>query len=124
MIRKTVLSMDEDTILADGLKAHMEALLKRHQRIRKRIDTKRAAIEQAMVIGELSSLELPTLTATVRRTPPQLQISDEAAIPPEFWKAKDPALDRKAVLAALKDGRKVPGAGLDNGGVALQLRRN
>lgn len=124
MIQTTILSMDEDTILADGLKGHLEALTKRHQRIRKRIDTKRAAIEQAMVIGEVKTLELPTMTATVKRTAPGLQITDEAAIPGDWWKAKDPALDKRALLTALKGGAEIAGAQLDNGGVSLQLRRN
>ena len=124
MITTTVLSMDEDTILADGLKGHLDALNQRHQRVRKRIETKRAAIEQAMVIGELTSLELPTMTVSVKRRPPGLQITDEAAIPAEFWKPKDPALDKRSLLAALKDEKTVPGAQLDNGGVSLQMRRN
>lgn len=124
MIAATVASMDEDSILSDGLKTLLDALKQRQDRIQKRIAVKRAALEQAMVIGELKTLELPTMTLTVRRTPPSLQITDESSIPPEYWKAKDPALDKRAVLAALKDGAAIPGAQLDNGGVALQLRRN
>lgn len=123
MIGKTVESLDEDTMLSDALKVRIADLRTRADRIVARIATKRAAIEQAMVIGDLKSLELPTLTATVKRTAPGLQITDESIIPASYWKAKDPVLDKKALKDALKDG-SVPGAQLDNGGVALQLRRN
>ncbi len=123
MIGKTVESLDEDTMLSDALKARIADLRTRADRIVARIATKRAAIEQAMVIGDVKSLELPTLTATVKRTTPGLQITDESIIPATYWKPKDPVLDKKALKDALKDG-PVPGAQLDNGGVALQLRRN
>lgn len=123
MIAATVTSMDEDTMLADGLANRIYDLKTRAARIEKRIATKRAAIEQAMVIGDLKTLELPTITATVKRTTPGLQITDEAMIPEAYWKAKDPVLDKAALKKALKDG-PIPGAQLDNGGVALQLRRN
>lgn len=124
MIAATIDSMDEDTMLADGIAVRLADLTKRRDRLRARIATKRAAIEQAMVIGEVKTLEMPTMTATVKRTPPNLQITDEAAIPADWWKPKDPALDNKALLTALKGGAVVPGAQLDNGGVSLQLRRN
>lgn len=124
MIGATVLSMDEDTILAGGLKEHVDALSQRLTRIKKRIETKRAAIEQAMVIGEVKSLELPTMTVSVKKRPDGLQITDEAAIPADWWKPQDPKLDKRALLTALKGGAAIPGAQLDNGGVSLQMRRN
>ena len=124
MIQTTVLSLDEDMTLVDGLFDHIKSLQERLARLRRRVDYKRAAIEQAMTIAELKTLELPTMTATIRRLKPGLQILDEALIPSEFWKDKDPTLDRSALKKALDNGARIPGADLDNGSIALQLRRN
>ena len=119
-----MLSLDEDMTLVAGLAEHVKALQERLARLKRRVDYKRAAIEQAMTIAELKSLELPTMTATIRRLKPGLQIIDESLIPGEFWKDKDPSLDRSALKRALEDGARIPGADLDNGNIALQLRRN
>ncbi len=124
MIASTVLSIDEDMTLVAALKSHIDELKQRHARIAKRVDTKRAAVEQAMVIAERKTLELPTMTVTLKNRPKALVVVDESRIPAEYWRDRDPSLDRKALLDALKDGAVIPGADLDNGGVALQMRRN
>ena len=124
LIKATMASMDQDTILIEGLVAHLDALKPRLERLKKRLLAKKAAVEQAMMIGEIKRLETPTGMLSIKATPRQLQITDEAAIPSDWWTAQDPKLDKRALLKALKGGAKIPGAQLDNGGIALQLRRN
>ena len=124
IIQQTVLSLDEDMILETGLKEIVGALRQRHERIKKRIENKRAAIEQAMLIAERKTLELPTMTVTLKERPKGLVVIDESRIPGNYWIAQDPKLDRKTLLAALKDGAEIDGADLEEGGVSLQMRRN
>jgi hypothetical protein len=116
-------SIREDETLTSGLEAMIDKLAERKQRIESRIATKRAIVLQAMSIGEIKTLELPDVTLTVKAIPRAVEIIDEAQIPAEFWKAREPTLDRKGIAAAIKEGRAIPGATLDNGGVTLQLRR-
>lgn len=106
-----------------GLTGHVTAMQIRLARYKQRADFLRAAIEQAMVVGEVSRLELPTCTLSLGRRAPGLVITDEAMIPAEFWKAQDPALDKAALKEALKDKKAIPGATLGNGSVSLTIRR-
>lgn len=114
----------EQEILAAGIDVILKTMSARLSRAEARISRYRAAIEQAMQIGELKSLALPEATLTLKIVPPKLEIVDEAKIPSQFWKPRDPVLDRKAVGDVLKTGIAIPGAIMGNGGVTLQIRRN
>ena len=122
MIEHIVLSMDEDEMLVVGLDARIAELQERKRRIENRIGSKRAMVEQAMVIGEIETLERPTFTLSLRRVPPKAEVTDESLIPSSYWQPQPPKLDKKALLSALKDGTIIPGANLSNGGIALQIR--
>lgn len=82
----------------------------------------KAAIHVAMGHGGLRRLELPQATLSLRQVAPKAEITDEAAIPSKFWKAKEPTLDKKAVLDALKAKEAVPGAVLSNGSETISIR--
>jgi hypothetical protein len=123
-IKDVIGSIREDEILVAGLTTIITDLEQRKGRLSERIARKRAAIEQAMQIGELKKLELPDCTLSLKSVPPGLEITDEAKIPSKFWKPQDPKLDRNAVKTALKEGEEVPGATLGNGGISLQIRRS
>lgn len=113
----------EDQIMIEGLKAMISSLDERQSRLESRVARCRAAIEQAMQIGEIKTLPLPDATLTLKAVAPKLEILDEAKIPAQFWKPSDPKLDRKAVADALKAGAEVPGAMFGNGSITLQIRR-
>jgi hypothetical protein len=116
--------IQEDHILIAGIEQMIQTLAARRDRLSDRVDFYRAAIEQAMTIGEIQTMELPDATVTVRRVAPKLEVVDESAIPAVFWTPQDPKLDRKAVTDALKAGNEVPGAMLGNGGITLFIRRS
>jgi len=48
-------------------------------------------------------------------------VVDEGEIPEEFFVEQAPKLDRKSLLASLKDG-PIDGATLSNGALTLQIR--
>lgn len=115
--------LTEAETMSAGLAVTIEKFEVRKARYDARIDFLRSAVEQAMVIGELRTMELPEATLSLGRRAAGLVITDEASIPAEFWKPQDPALDRAAIKAALKDKKTVPGAVLGNGSVSLTIRR-
>lgn len=82
----------------------------------------REAIFNAMEVAELTSLKTPAATLSVRASPPRVEITDEAAIPPVFKVQPPPTIDKKGISAALKAGEVVPGAVLSNSPPALSVR--
>ena len=113
--------------LADA--AHVEALKEakstldaRKQRYEARQATRRALIEQAMMLLERKKLERPTATLSLSERAPTVKVEDESAIPSRFFTSK-PVLDLVAVKDAVKSGEDVPGAILTNGSVSLTIRR-
>lgn len=111
-----------DGALIEGAAKVMSDLDARASRVQRRVDTRRALIEQAMLTAEIKKLERPTATLTMANRAASLRIDDEASIPAEFWVAAAPKLDRKALSAALKDGRPVTGAALSNAAPSLTVR--
>lgn len=114
--------IDEDRAHVAGLEVVIGDMDARKARFAKRVDARRALIEQAMMIAEIPKLERPAATLSLTTRAPKVEVSVEADIPAEFWKASDPKLDKKAVGEALKAGRTVPGACLSNAAPTLTVR--
>ena len=105
-----------------GIDAQIEDMRARQERFKKRVETDRTLIEQAMMIADLAKIERPCATLSLSNRAPKLIIDTEADIPAEFFKVGDPVLDKKALGAAIKDGQTVPGAHFDNAAPSLTLR--
>ena len=122
LLNRVVEQIVTDGGLVTGIETLVKRLKERQDRIEKRIAWFRTAAASAMEVAAIKSKETPSGTISLKAVPPSAVITDEAAIPSDYWKAQAPKLDKKAVLAALKDGIKVPGAELGNGGSTVQLR--
>ena len=107
---------------AAGVKARIEDLTERKTRLEKSAETLRTVILQAMDTAGLKTVPGDCVTLSMRDTPPGLIVSDEAVIPASYWLPQPPKLDKKALLAALKDKKDAPGAELSNGGISLTMR--
>lgn len=123
IIRALVVSIDEDKILIDGCTNRIDELRDRKARFEARVDAKRALIAQAMELAEWKKRELDIGTVSLTKGVPQLRVVNEADIPPEFWIVGEPKLDKKAVLAALRDKQNIPGAQLSNAAPSLTIRK-
>lgn len=121
-IDKLLLGIAEAEGLARGVRGAIAELEAREARFEKRAEAGRAVIEQAMMVAELPKLERPTGTLSLVARGPKVEVTEEAEIPAEFWKTGDPRLDKKSLLAALKEGRAVPGACLSNAAPSLTIR--
>lgn len=117
-----LLRMNANRAFVEGAAVAKADLDARAERFAKRIETDRALIEQAMMIAELEKIERPSATLSLSKRQPKVEIAEEADIPTEFWRSPDPVLDRKAIAAALKEGRTVPGACLSNAAPSLTVR--
>ena len=108
-----------------GIKSFMDSLKIRYDRLELQDENLRTAILIAMEVGEVHKLETPLGTVTRKAVPPSVVVTDESAIPAQFWRRSDPSLDRRALLDALKNlgkDERIPGAELSNGGTTVQIR--
>ncbi|NEU14627.1 hypothetical protein G3T14_21320 [Methylobacterium sp. BTF04] len=122
LVGKLVASIAEDESLAAGLKDYREGLEARLKRFTDRAGHKRSLLVKTLEIAGRPSIETPAGTVSLRPVPPKLIEEDASEIPSEFWVPSPPKLDRKAVLDALKGGRVVPGASLNNGGQTVSIK--
>lgn len=122
LLEKVVEQVVNDVAMVESIGAVCKKLKERQDRIEKRISWFRTAAASAMEVAGIKKKETPFGTVSLKNVPPSVVITDEAAIPSEFWKVSDPKLDKKAVLEALKDNKPVPGAELSNGSISVQIR--
>jgi hypothetical protein len=107
---------------ATALAALMQQMTERKARIERGSATLRSAALQAMQAGGIKRLNLPDMTVTVSPGKPKVIITDESLLPADLCRTKiDP--DRKAIGAALADGKKLLGAELGNAVPYLTIRR-
>jgi hypothetical protein len=94
------ITLDEANLVGlDKSKSTMEG---RKKRIEGRVDTMRTMLASALEILEQKRFERPLATITLKPTPRKVLVTDEAAIPAQFWKTPDPTLSKKDLADALK----------------------
>jgi hypothetical protein len=111
-----------DEALAEGLKAHIATLQERLRRLMERADARRRIARDAMLEVDIRKIAAPDFTISVRPGSPALIVSDEAAIPADYWVPREPRLDRFGLIADLKKGVAVAGAQLSNPEPVLSVR--
>ena len=110
IIAEVIRSALVDQAMAEGLKARIEDMKERLDRLQERARKKKQLALEAMSEAEIQKLAEPDLTASLRKGQPSLQIVSQAEIPRDFWVPQPDRLDRIALTAALKQGTEVPGA--------------
>lgn len=124
LIAKIAAEEGEDKAIISALETFAEGLAARKDRIKARVETRRALLATALEVAGLKSLETPTGTVAITKVAPKAITTEESEIPSRFWKAQPPKLDRKALADALKAGETIPGATLSNGSQTVTIRRN
>ena len=107
--------------LAEAAKARADDIAARAKRYQARADALRNAVTGALDCLGLHRLQDAEFTASLTLGRPGVVITDDAVIPNEFCRVtRSP--DKKAIGDALKAGRDVPGAMLNNPQPTLTLR--
>ena len=105
------------TAFADVMSGEIERMVDRRNAELKRI----AAIEEwllnSMVACNISKIECPAFSVSVRVNPQSVDVFDESAIPSDYMRTPEPkppvaAPDKKLILAAMKDGFEVTGCAI------------
>lgn len=111
-----------DEYQAEALRYQIEDLTERRNRFNDRAGKRREVVREAMLESHIPKLTPPDFTASLRASPPAVQVVDEALIPATFWEMR-PHLRRRELLDALKDGQPIEGAMLSNPGMSLTVRK-
>jgi hypothetical protein len=112
-----------DEVMAHALKQRIDEMLERLARIETGRERKRDLALTALRQMGLQKLVEPDFTVSVKLAAPSVQVTDELAIPKEFWVPQEPKLNRGALYKSLKVGREIPGAIMDQGAPHLSIRR-
>lgn len=108
--------------LTAGLDEHKKKITARKQRLEKQADFIRTAIGSALSHADVTRIETPIGTVSVKAVPPSVVIIEEADLPSDYLKT-EVKVDKAALLKELKGGAEIPGATLSNGGSTIQVRR-
>ena len=111
-----------DEALAEGLRGRIGEMQGRLGRLEDRASKRRQIARDVMVEAQIKTITAPDLTISVRPGSPSLVVTDEAAIPANYWVAREPRLDRQTLNADLKRDLIIPGACLKNPEPVLSVR--
>ncbi len=122
MLAEVCRSMLDDQAMVSALRGRIGDMQERCGRIEARARKKRELVCVVMERADVRKLTEPDLTVSLRPSRAPLVLTDEAAIPGDYWKAQAPKLDRQGLIAALSAGRDVPGALLGNAVMTISVR--
>ncbi len=122
MIAEVIRSALADQAMAAGLKLRLEDMKSRLARLEERGRKKRQLALDALVEADIKKLMQPDITVSVRTGTQALVVTSEEEIPEDFWIPQPPKLDRNGVLAALKSGKMIDGAALNNPAPTISVR--
>lgn len=107
--------------LIEGIDSHAAKLRARKSRMVEQSELIRNAIGSALDHAGVKRVETSVGTVSVKKVAPKLIVTEEADLPTAFLKTST-SIDKKALLAALKEGEEIPGATLSNGSETIQIR--
>ena len=111
-----------DEALIEGLKARINEMKGRLDRLQMRASRKRDLAHGAMVEAGIHKFTAPDFSASLREGAPVLDIAPEAKIPAAYFKPQEPKLDKVTLLAAVKNGLMIAGVSLAAPRTQLSVR--
>ncbi len=122
MLAEVLRSALDDQAFVTALRGRVGDMQARLTRIEERARKKRDLVCSVMERADVRKLTEPDLTVSLRPSRAPLVVTDEEAIPGDYWKAQPAKLDRQGLLAVLSAGRDVPGALLGNAPMTISVR--
>ena len=111
-----------DEALIRGLEGRIEELQERCSRLEDRAAKRREMARDVMVEVNVKKIAAPDFTVSIRPGTPALRVTDESAIPEDYFEPQEPRLNRQGLLAALKKGEEIAGVSLSNPDPVLSVR--
>ena len=96
----------------NGYKTEEKRLADRRKTLENRITGLKSYIDAAMKATGKKKFKGQLFSFNIQKNPPSVNITDSTLIPKEYYIEQEPVLDKKTVLAELKNGVIVPGTEL------------
>jgi hypothetical protein len=122
IVAAIVRSAITDEALGKGLRRRVTEMQDRLARLDERAYRRRQIAREMMVDCGIQRITAPDFTISIRSGTPEVLVTDESAIPPQYWQPRDPRLDRQSLSTDLKGGLSIPGAVLTNAEPVLSVR--
>lgn len=115
------------TIDLEGREKAIEAEIERLQKMKSTVsnlhDRLREYVHASMLRAEIQKIELPTMTISVQKNPPSLELVDVEAVPAKYVTIKtEKVIDRRSMLADLKAGEVMTCARLRTNKTHLKVK--
>lgn len=108
--------------IIDQMRRDREMLKVERDRINERIcslnnNTKRmqTVLYDTLKASGKEKIKTPLYSIWIQQDPPSIEVLDELEIPNEYWVEQLPTLDKRQLLADLKEGKEVKGAQIKQG---------
>ncbi|AKC63207.1 siphovirus Gp157 family protein [Clostridium tepidum] len=107
-VAKVIKSIEVD---AKGLKEEEKRLADRRKSLENRIVNLKEYAENSMRATDIKKIKGKIFTLGIQKNAPSVEITEEESIPEEYF-AIEKKLVKKDILAALKEGKEIPGAAI------------
>ncbi|WP_409068893.1 siphovirus Gp157 family protein [Clostridium caseinilyticum] len=107
-VAKVIKSIEVD---AKGLKEEEKRLADRRKTLENRIVNLKEYAENSMRVTGVTKIKGKVFTLGIQKNAPSVEITEEESIPEEYF-AIEKKLVKKDILAALKEGKEIPGAAI------------
>ena len=98
-----------------ALKEEEKRLADRRRAIENNVKRTKEHLFEQLEIAGIQKVKRPLITVSIANNPHSVDILDSTLIPSNFMIQKEPDIDKKGVIAALKKGEEIPGAMLYQG---------
>ncbi len=96
----------------EAIKLEEKRFADRRIALENKIVSIKSYLQNQMEVAGIDKVKRPTLTISIANNPPAVEIEDESLIPSDYMVPQPEKIDKKAILAALKEGELIEGCTL------------
>lgn len=94
---------------ANAIKDEEKRLAERRKSLENNIKRLKESLQEAMISSDMKRIKTELFSFNIQKNPPSVFVRSEHAIPKNYFVEQAPVLDKKSLLADLKEGKEVPG---------------
>ena len=106
-IAKLIKTLEVDI---NGYKAEEKRLADKRKSLENRVKSLKEYLDSAMKLTGKKKFKGQLFSFNIQKNTPSVNILDDELIPEKYFIEQDPVLDKKSLLADLKNGEEIPGA--------------